>query len=113
MRGRGLLGSMIGGALAAISMGMLKGLDFRGEQSQAQGFKAPFAKKSGGRQRSASKGAAERLVLDRSNNVRKIQRWLNNGTMHVREPSQKAVMRHRERRVEAQRAANLAKLAAE
>lgn len=113
--GGGLAGFSMGAMLASLAGAFgIGGRDFRVQQAMdlAHGFKAPFAKKSG-RQRSSSKAAADRLPLDRSSNVRKIQRWINNGTMHIREPSERAITRHKVRRVERQRAANLSQLATE
>lgn len=88
------------------------GLDFRARESiqEPPQYKGPFKKASRGRSKSI--GAFERLALDRSSSVRKMQRWLNNGTLTQRVLTERAIMRHKVRRVERQRAANLAKLAA-
>ena len=118
MRGfRGGIGGLAGFSMGAILASLagafgIGGRDFRASQIPAQGFKAPFAKRSG-RQRSSSRAETDRLPLDRASNVRKIQRWINNGTMHIREPSERAITRHKVRRVERQRAANLSQLATE
>lgn len=64
----------------------VEGVDF--------GRRRPHGKKSG-RQRSGQKAGLDRLILDRSSTVKKMQRWLNNGTLHGPSPKgERHLMRH-------------------
>ena len=78
------IGAGLHGALAAVS-GMLTGLDFRARElpppmPRAQ-YKKTFFKEKGPRQRGNQRGGKDRLIVDRSSSVRKLQRYLNNGTI--------------------------------
>ena len=81
-----LMGLMANSAAALIATASF-GLDFRGAKDLPKDkplYKAPHAKKSSGR--SKSKGAPDRLILDRSNTVHKMQRWLNSGSLVAPQP---------------------------
>jgi hypothetical protein len=113
------MGAMLAGALAAISVGINHGLDFRTKQAAAPDkAKAPEIGRSRrpGRiypnEKSSQEFDPDRLILDRVSSVRKIQRWHRADRMKVPEakPGTPAHDRHRERRAEAQRAKNLATL---
>ena len=79
------IGAGLRGALSAIS-GMMAGLDFRvmdpAPPMPRVQYKKPFAKEKGPRnRRSSQRGGKDRLIVDRSSSVRKLQRYLNNGTI--------------------------------
>lgn len=88
MRGfRGGIGGLAGYS-AGVMMAQLAGfLDFRvhrlpeGGKVPMRQFKKPFAKSKGMRTRSFQRGSRDRLILDRSSSVRKLQRFHNNGTI--------------------------------
>lgn len=67
----------------------------------------PFKKASRGR--SKQKPAHDRLIVDRSSTVRKMQRWLNAGTMHHAQPkNDRHLMRHSWYRRQKQKEARMA-----
>ena len=116
------IGAIAAGALAAISLGITQALDFRGKEKALKrkedaappqvdrGYPGKYHSNPMGKSRQTAD--RNRLALDRSSNIGKLQRWARAGQVTFHEPPEKAVMRHRERRVEIARARNAAKLAA-
>lgn len=104
------MGAMLNSALAAISAAFMPMRDYRAPQqkTEPQPYKKPFGKTSG-RQGSKQRADLDRLILDRSSSVRKLQRWARAGKVNLPE-SDRAANRHKVRRIENQRAINLAKL---
>lgn len=111
------MGAMLSGALAAVSLAVRQGLDFR-SKAEATDRKKPVpqghsyritAKRTFPNAISAQKVDLDRIIVDRSSSVRKLQRWARAGRVNLPE-SDRAANRHKVRRIENQRAINLAKL---
>lgn len=88
------MGAALGGALAAVSLEMLQSLDFRSKSPAKRDVppESGHSFRSRKRQRQLPNGMSgqtpskDRLLGDRSSSVRKMQRWLNAGTMQAPAP---------------------------
>lgn len=95
------MGGAIKGALAAVSLAVKEGLDFRAKLPEAKAAPPPDVSRGNNRKGfyintpSLQKASLDRLIIDRASSVRKVDRWTRNGTLLSSKPkTDRHLMRH-------------------